>query len=65
MITTSEQLNFSIQQLDKLRQHAQTLEADPAKDILFKEMELAGVQGMIVQNGERSSRLIPKAGCFT
>jgi len=49
MITTSEQFDFSIQQLDKLRQRAQTIEADPAKDILFKEMELAGVRGMIAQ----------------
>lgn len=49
MITTSEQFDFSIQQLDKLRQRAQTVEADSAKDILFKEMELAGVRGMITQ----------------
>lgn len=49
MITTLEQFNFSIQQIDKLRQHAQNVEADSAKDILFKKMELAGVRGMIAQ----------------
>lgn len=49
MIENLEQLNFSRQQLDKLRQHAQEIEADPAEDILFKEMELAGVQGMMDQ----------------
>jgi hypothetical protein len=49
MITTSEQFDFSIQQLDKLRQRAQIVEADPSKDILLKEMELAGVRGMIAQ----------------
>lgn len=38
-----------MQQLDKLRQHAQEIEADPVEDILFKEMELAGVNGMIAQ----------------
>ncbi len=49
MITTTEQFDFSFQQLDKLRQRAQAIEADSAKDILFKEMELAGVRGMIIQ----------------
>ncbi len=49
MIENSEQLNFSQQQLDKLRQHAQEIEADPTEDVLFKEMELAGVNGMIAQ----------------
>jgi hypothetical protein len=49
MIENQEQLDFSIEQLAKLRQRAQKIEADPAKDILFKEMELAGIRGMIAQ----------------
>jgi hypothetical protein len=49
MIENQEQLDFSIEQLVKLRQRAQKIEADPAKDILFKETELAGVRGMIAQ----------------
>jgi hypothetical protein len=49
MITTTEQLDFSIRQINSLRQRAETVEADSEKDILFKEMELAGVRGMIAQ----------------
>jgi len=49
MITNFEQLEFSIQQLEKLRARTHKIEADPAKNVLFKEMELAGVRGMIEQ----------------
>ncbi len=49
MIENLAQLHASLQQLDKLRRHAQEIEADPAEDVLFKEMELAGVNGVIAQ----------------
>lgn len=49
MIENLEHLDFSMQQLDKLRQRAQKIEADQSKDILFKEMELSGVRSMIAQ----------------
>ncbi len=49
MIETSEQALFSIQQLEKLRQRAQVIEADSKKDILLKEMELSGIRGTIEQ----------------
>jgi len=49
MIENLEHLEFSLQQLDELRQRAQKIEANQSKDILFKEMELAGVRGMIAQ----------------
>jgi hypothetical protein len=49
MIENLKQLEFSLEQLDKLRQRAKKIEADQSKDVLFKEMELAGVRGMIAQ----------------